>query len=74
MLAPLWNNTLIVRRWNACQKNCAIIGKAIKSFLWIGRGGGWCSYEKGAAESILYGDSESDSEVAPQRGCVCDEA
>ena len=57
ILALLWNNTLIARRWNACQKNCAIIGKAIKSFRWIGRGGGWCNYEKGAAESILDGDS-----------------
>ena len=56
MLALLWNNTLIARRWNACQKNCAIIGKAIKSFRWIGRGGGWCNYEKGAAESILVGE------------------
>ena len=55
MLALLWNNTWIARRWNACQKNCAIIGKAIKSFRWIGRGGGWCNYEKGAAESIHLG-------------------
>ena len=56
MLALLWNNTWIARRWNACQKNCAIIGKAIKSFRWIGRGGGWCNYEKGVPESILDGE------------------
>ena len=71
MLALLWNNTLIARKWNACQKNCAIIGKAIKSFRWIGRGGGWCNYEKGAAESILDGDSESDSETWRLNEVVC---
>ena len=58
MLAPLWNNTLIARRWNACQKNCAIIGKAIKSFRWIGRGGGWCNYEKGAAGSLSWMETQ----------------
>ena len=33
------SSTCIAGRWVGCQKNCVIIGEAIKSFRWIGRTG-----------------------------------